>query len=116
MKSSYKYFVLYDGYCLFCGRARKLIQYLDWLHRIKAVNLYDNDQMAAYNIVAPQQEELVQKLHLIEKSGKIYTGFYACRKIGTLLPLLLPFTLLLYIPGVPYFGEKIYAYIARERK
>lgn len=115
MKSK-KYFVLYDGFCLLCGRARKFIELFDWLGLIATINLYDEKAMNETGLSIPNSEALLRDLHLITKDGQIYLGFYAWRKIGLLLPITFPFALLLYIPGVPYFGEKIYRLVADNRK
>lgn len=115
MTSQKEYFVLYDNLCLFCGRARSIITALDWFSRIETVPLYDRERLAQAKLPIPPEEDLLRELHLIEKSGRVHRGFYACRKIGLLLPLTLPFALVLYIPGAAYIGEKIYAHIANTR-
>jgi predicted DCC family thiol-disulfide oxidoreductase YuxK len=114
--STPKYFVLYDGFCLLCGRARKFIELFDWLGLIATINLYNEKAMSEAGLTIPNSEALLRDLHLITKDGQIYLGFYAWRKIGLLLPITFPFALLLYIPGVPYFGEKIYRLVADNRK
>jgi predicted DCC family thiol-disulfide oxidoreductase YuxK len=111
-----KYVVLYDGYCIFCGRARRFIEIFDWCKQIDTVNLYDEKTVSRLSMETPALEDLARAVHLIRSDGKIYKGFYACRKIGILLPITFLPSLFLYIPGVPYFGEKVYAFIERVRK
>ncbi len=111
-----RYVVLYDGFCLLCSRAEYFIALLDWFHRIERVDLYNDAQIASLGIAAPSLPDLVREIHLIDRHGKTYTGFYACRKIGLLLPLLFPFALLLYIPGAPSIGERVYHYISTHRR
>ena len=109
-------YVLYDGLCLSCGRARKIISVLDWFSAIKTVNVYDEDALAQIPKLIPDITALLLEIHLLDKNGITYTGFYAVRKIGLKLPLTAPFALLLYLPGINLLGEKVYAYIAKNRR
>ena len=115
MHSTQQYFVLYDNLCLFCNKSRKLIQAFDWLHKIKLIPIYDIEELAASGLPIPPQATLAKELHLINHKGAILTGFYACRKIGILLPLTFPFAIFLYIPGVHIPGKIIYRLIAENK-
>lgn len=111
-----KYFVLYDNLCLMCGRGRRIITALDWFSRIETVPLYDTKRLMNAQLPVVATEELLKEIHLIETDGTILKGFYACRKIGLLMPLTFPFSLFLYVPGIPYLGERIYRHIANKKE
>lgn len=112
MKQSY---MLYDGLCLFCGKARRIVTFLDWFSAINPVNAYDASALAEIGREIPDINYLLSEIHLLDKNGTTYTGFYAVRRIGLKLPLTAPFALLLYTPGVPPLGKWIYATIARNK-
>ena len=107
--------MFYDGYCLLCSKARRLVAKLDWLNRIKAVNLYDADALKNVHFDVPETQKLVADIHLIRTDGKTYFGFKAVRKIGTLLPLTALFAYFLYLPGLSHIADKIYSYLAKNR-
>ena len=109
-------YVLYDGLCLLCGKARKVISVLDWFTVIKTVDAYDKESLAQIPVEISDINTLLSEIHLLDKNGITYTGFYAVRKIGLKLPLTAPFALLLYLPGINLLGEKVYAYIAKNRR
>ncbi len=109
-------YVLYDGLCLLCGKAKKIISLLDWFRVIKTVNAYDEKSLAQIPTNISNLNSLLSEIHLLDKNGMTYTGFYAVRKIGLKLPLTAPFALLLYLPGINLLGEKVYAYIAKNRR
>ncbi len=109
-------YILYDGLCLSCGRARKIISLLDWFSVIKTIDAYDEKALAQIPAEISDLNSLLSEIHLLDKNGMTYTGFYAVRKIGLKLPLIAPFALLLYLPGIPILGKKIYAYIAKNRR
>lgn len=110
-----QYTVLYDGLCLMCNRARTFVTPFDWLQRITFVDIYDAQAVSMLKFPAPAQEVLLTDMYLIDASGHEHRGFYAWRKIITLLPLTFLFSPLLYIPGIPTLGEKIYRHIADTR-
>ncbi len=115
MSSRKKYFVIYDNLCLFCNNAKRLIELLDWFSLIKTVPIYDAEELKRSELPIVPQEDLLKEMHLISKGGAVLKGFYACRKIGLLLPLTFPLALFLFIPGIALLGEKIYSYIANNR-
>jgi len=52
---------------------------------------------------------------VVTASRKIETGFDAYRAIAWSIPLLIPLAPLLYLPGVPAIGRRVYAAVARRR-
>jgi len=107
--------MLYDGLCLFCGRSRKIVTFLDWFSLIKPIDVYDNNSLAQIPKEVLNIDEPLSEIHLLDKDSNTYIGFYAVRKIGIKLPLTAPFALFLYIPGMNILGEVIYRYIARKK-
>jgi predicted DCC family thiol-disulfide oxidoreductase YuxK len=107
--------VLYDGQCPLCLKSVENLQRFDWFHVLQFQDARDGPSL-------PQREppldldRLLMEMHLITPDNQhVYHGFEAFRWIAWRLPLLLVFAPLLYLPGVPALGEKIYLWIARNR-
>jgi len=105
--------VLYDGDCPMCTFQMRGLTWLDWFNRVKFLPIKD-PQAAA---VAPQltREDLLEAIHCITPSGKTHRGARCIRHLGMRLPLLIPLSLFLWIPGVIWVAEKIYMWISRNR-
>ena len=107
--------VLYDAQCPLCLKSVALLKRLDWLGRLTYVNARDREHLPASD--APlDAARLLQEMHLLTPDGRrLYHGFAALRWIAWRLPLLWPVAPLLYIPGVPQLGQRLYLWIARNR-
>lgn len=110
-----KAIVLYDGTCLLCQRSVRLLKRLDWLKRFHYQDCRDtaNLPQCAEPLVL---EKLIDQMHLVTPDRKhIHVGFYAFRWMSWRLPLTLGIAPLLYIPGVPWLGRKVYLWVAKNR-
>lgn len=107
--------VLYDGNCGLCQHSVFILLIFDGLERLRLVNYHDT---AAREKVAPDLafEDLDRVLHMRFPDGSIRTGFYALRSICWNLPPLWLLAPLLYLPGVPPVGRRVYAWTAERRK
>jgi predicted DCC family thiol-disulfide oxidoreductase YuxK len=107
--------VLFDGDCAFCRQSIALLKRLDWLHRLTYIDVRDPAQpllKAPVLTGAPLTEEM----HLLTPDGtRLYHGFGAVRWLAWRLPALWSVAPLLYVPGVPALGQKLYLWIARHR-
>ena len=107
--------VLYDGACPFCRGGVAVLKKLDWLHQL---HYQDARRPAEYPTaeVELQPKRLLEEMHVVTPDRKAaHAGFAAFRWMAWRLPatvLLAPF---LYIPGVPWLGNKVYLWIARNR-
>ena len=108
-----QHIVLYDGECPMCTFQMKVLSWLDWFHALALVPLSDE---RAHQI-APQltREGLLEAIHCVTPTGKIYRGARAIRFVGMRLPMLIPVALFLWIPGVIQIAEIIYQWISRNR-
>ena len=112
MKSP-KHILLFDSDCSMCTFQSRLLDWMDWFDRVEMVPLKDPRTAE----IAPQitREDLLEAIHCITPEGKIYRGARAFRFLGFRIPLLLPVGLFLWLPGVIWVAEKIYAWISRNR-
>jgi predicted DCC family thiol-disulfide oxidoreductase YuxK len=107
--------VLYDGACPLCVRSVELLKKLDWLHRLTYWNVRDPGGLPAHH---PRLDprRLLQEMHLVVPGGReVFHGFGAFRWMAWRLPLLWWLLPLLYVPGVPALGQRLYLWVARNR-
>jgi predicted DCC family thiol-disulfide oxidoreductase YuxK len=105
--------VIFDGDCGICTQTIRLLQTLDWGHRLKFHSNNDPKTFETFpdiSLERSRQEILVHDL----RTGW-YGGYEACVWIGCRIPalwILIPIT---FIPGVDYMGHRIYKWVARNR-
>jgi predicted DCC family thiol-disulfide oxidoreductase YuxK len=106
---------LYDGSCGLCQRTVAVLRRLDLFGRIEFLDaLADWPRVhAAYPSLA--QEDCLRTMHVVTRGGRVATGFDAYRAIVWSLPLLWPVAPILYVPGVPAVGRRVYARVAAGR-
>jgi predicted DCC family thiol-disulfide oxidoreductase YuxK len=106
---------LYDGECRFCQKSVRLLQRLDWFRRVHCQNCRDvpNLPPCAEPLDAAR---MLEEMHVVPPArDRALAGFPAVRWLLWRLPLTAPFVPLLYIPGVPWIGQKVYLKIAANR-
>jgi predicted DCC family thiol-disulfide oxidoreductase YuxK len=107
--------VLFDGDCAFCRQSVALIKRLDWFGRLGYVNIRDpSDPLLKAPVLS--DAPLVEEMHVLTADGtRLFHGFGALRWLAWRLPPLWPIAPLLYVPGVPAVGQKLYLWVARNR-
>jgi len=107
--------VLYDGQCPLCLKSVRILRSLDWFTRLEFVDVRDTTLPDLHNplvVGAP----LLDQMHVLTPDGSaIYGGFAAFRWLAWRLPPLFPLAPLLYVPGIPWLGDRIYKWVARNR-
>lgn len=102
--------IYYDGLCPLCLRSKRIIELLDLFKRTQFI---DVRQTLLEGI---DKEKQLKEMHLVTPAGNIYSGFKAFRWIALRLPATSWITPMLFIPGVPFVGKKVYAWVAKNRK
>ena len=107
--------VLYDGDCAFCRKSIAFLRRLDWFGRLDYVNVRDASEPPLQN-PSVQRAPLLEQMHLLTPHGRaLLAGFHALRWLAWRLPILWPLAPLLYLPGVPSAGQRLYLWVARNR-
>jgi predicted DCC family thiol-disulfide oxidoreductase YuxK len=115
MSTSPRAVVLYDGQCPLCRKSVSILKPLDWLGRLEFRDARDPAN------VPPRQPplelaRLMEEMHLITPDGQhVYHGFHVFRWMAWRMPILWLIAPFLYLPGVPWLGQKIYLWVARNR-
>jgi predicted DCC family thiol-disulfide oxidoreductase YuxK len=106
--------VLFDGGCPLCRRTVRQLRALDWLGRLRFV---DGTKADLRERVAPGLSEaaLLVQMYVVDARGERYAGFESFLKIGTVVPLLWPFSLVGRLPGIRAIGHLIYRTVAANR-
>lgn len=107
--------VLYDGECPLCLASMGIVKRLDWLRVLRFQNCRETDQLPPTpEPLDPQR--LIEEMHVVTpRRDAVYRGFAAFRWMAWRLPLLTVFAPLLYLPGVPALGRRVYLWVARNR-
>ena len=105
--------VLYDSDCPLCTFQMKTLTWLDWFGKVRFVPIQAEE--AAKIAPGLTREDLLEAIHCITPDGTIHRGARAIRFLGMRMPLLLPVTLFLWIPGVILIAEKVYMFVSRNR-
>ncbi|MFO0808118.1 MAG: DUF393 domain-containing protein [Gemmataceae bacterium] len=105
--------VLYDGLCKLCQRSVAILKRLDWLGRLHFADCRDPANVPpGFGL---ELSRMLEEMHTVTPAGRVTHGFGAFRTIAWRLPLLAPFAPLLYIPGVPWVGQRVYLWVAKNR-
>jgi len=105
--------VLYDDQCPMCTFQMRVLTWLDWFNVTTLLPM--SDPRVAEAAPGLTREDLSAAIHCLAKDGKRYRGARCVRYVGMRMPLLVPLALFLWIPGVIWIAEKIYAWVARNR-
>jgi predicted DCC family thiol-disulfide oxidoreductase YuxK len=105
--------ILYDDQCPMCTFQMRVLTWLDWFN-VAALMPMSNPQAKE---LAPDltPDDFSAAIHCVTPDGRIYRGARCIRYIGMRMPLLVPTALILWIPGVIWVAEKIYAWVSRNR-
>jgi predicted DCC family thiol-disulfide oxidoreductase YuxK len=105
--------VLYDDQCPMCTFQMRVLTWLDWFNTTTLLPM-SNPHVAE---IAPNltPEALQAAIHCLTPDGRTYRGARCIRYIGMRMPLLIPIALFLWIPGMIWIAEKIYAWVSRNR-
>jgi predicted DCC family thiol-disulfide oxidoreductase YuxK len=106
--------VLYDGACRFCQFSVRVLTRLDWRHRLHFQSARGKELPASD--IPLIRGRVLEAMHLLTPDRKrVHAGFGAFRWIAWRLPLTVPLAPLLYVPGIPWLGSKVYHWVAKNR-
>ena len=107
--------VLYDGDCPLCRRSVAVLRRLDWLGVFAYHSARDPDRLPPAHVPL-DPDRLLEEMHVLTPDRRrAYAGFRAFRWMAWRLPLTAPLAPLLYLPGVPWLGNRVYLWVARNR-
>jgi predicted DCC family thiol-disulfide oxidoreductase YuxK len=107
--------VLFDGACGMCQRSVVVLTRLDLLQRLRFADVEREWLELSTRYPQLDRAACLAEMHVITTRGEVRRGFDAYRSLAWVLPpgwLMLP---LLYIPGVPAVGRRVYGFVAARR-
>jgi predicted DCC family thiol-disulfide oxidoreductase YuxK len=110
-----RYAMLFDGGCGVCRSVAAVVTRLDLLDRIEPMDVLNDWDHVHARFPILDQHACLTDMHVVKPDDVAVIGFVAYRNLARTIPatwLVLP---LLYVPGVPFVGERIYRYVATHR-
>jgi predicted DCC family thiol-disulfide oxidoreductase YuxK len=105
--------VLYDGHCRFCRGQVALLGRLDPFGSLTFTSLHD--ARVARDFPELPQEQLLEQMFVVDRSGRARGGAEAVRYLSRRLPLLWPLAVPLHVPGSLPLWSGLYRFVARHR-
>lgn len=96
-----------------CSFQVKLLTWLDWFGTTRMVP-FEHPEAAPYT-AGIDRAELSAAIHCVRPPDRLWKGARALRRIGAGMPLLWLPVLLLWIPGIIWLAEIVYAWVSRRR-
>jgi predicted DCC family thiol-disulfide oxidoreductase YuxK len=113
MKHPQQMVLLFDGSCNFCTASAELLRLLDWRHGLHCLPFQAPDVPQSYGLTVAQCE---QTLWAIAADRHCYQGAQAVSAaLDAIVPV--PVFLLLYrFPALKRMADKMYAWVANNRR
>jgi predicted DCC family thiol-disulfide oxidoreductase YuxK len=107
--------VLYDGMCPLCQRGVRILKKLDWFHQLHYQDCRDTEHLPSC-AVPLTQARMLEEMHVVTPDRqRAPAGFDAFRWMAWRLPPVAWLAPLLYVPGIPWLGHRVYLWVARNR-
>jgi len=114
-RAAHQAVVLYDGLCPLCTRTVSILKRFDWLRRLQFHDCRDTRGIPA-NSAHLEPARMIQEMHVLTPDRtKALSGYRAVRWVAGRVPLLWAVYPLLFIPGIPRIGQRLYRWIAKNR-
>jgi predicted DCC family thiol-disulfide oxidoreductase YuxK len=107
--------VLYDGGCGMCIRMLRILHYLDVFRSVVPYDAANDWPAIQRKFPGISHDAAMRDMHVVTADGRIYRGFDAFRSMAVAMPMAWLILPLLYIPGIPWLGRRIYRRIADNR-
>lgn len=105
---------VYDGHCVICNSTRRAVTALDWLNRVEFLDLHNRPEVER-RYPWLDYEKAMGEIHVVDGENAVYAGYFGVRRLARDLPLGLPVWAVLHLPGMDWVGQRVYAWVARNR-
>ena len=111
--SNSRHILFYDSDCPFCQFQVRALARMDWFNKVDFVPSKNFHQLRLG--VHIDHDDLNQAIHCVTPNKAVHRGARAIRFLGFRMPLLVPFALFMWFPGMIFVSDKIYKLISRNR-
>jgi predicted DCC family thiol-disulfide oxidoreductase YuxK len=108
--------VVYDGGCGVCSRSALVLARLDVLKRLRFADVDSDWSWLSREYPRIGRDACLAEMHVVTSKGNLVAGFDAYRSLARSLPLAWLLLPLMYVPGVPQLGRRVYRAIAARRR
>jgi len=105
--------VIYDGNCRFCSNQVQRLSLLDHDERLSFLSLHDNQTTQKYADFS--HDDLMEQMHVVNRTGNVYRGARAFRYLTRRLPSLWLLSPLLHVPFSLPMWQWCYRHFAKRR-
>jgi len=105
--------VLFDSACSLCRKSVERARRFDANQRIEFLDLHDDSASKRFPQVS--MEAAMRWMQAVDSHGRVYSGIDAWVRIGMRLPGWNLIAWILFLPGVHWLAERVYAWIAQNR-
>lgn len=105
--------LVYDGECDFCRSALLVVRFFDVFRLVTLLDYHRPDELAQAPGV--RFEDADEAVIALDMRGRQFAGFYAWRVLAWRLPMLWLVAPLGYVPGIPWLGRRVYAWVVKNR-
>ncbi len=113
MENTTQLVIFFDGSCNFCTGGTKLLRVLDWRHRLQCLPFQAPGVLQTYELAVTQGG---QAIWAISSRGRIYRGAQAVSAALDAIVGLHFFLFLYRLPGIRQIEDKVYAWVAKNRR
>lgn len=106
--------LVYDESCSLCRKSLTLLKRFDVIRRIELIDFNDAGTLSA-RFPAALGLDFDKAMYAVDERGLFHRGFYAFRIAMLSCPLLIVPAALLFIPGIPFAGSRVYGFVAERR-
>lgn len=107
--------LVFDGGCGICMKTIAVVDALNWSGRVRMLDATRWDEVVREHGTKLSQDEVFADIHFVDARGRVFRGFEAYRKLAWRLPITVLIAPLLYLPGVPAVGKRVYRHVADGR-
>jgi predicted DCC family thiol-disulfide oxidoreductase YuxK len=105
--------LVYDGHCNFCRSSLLVVQFLDAFRLVTFLDAHDPEELRQAPGV--RAEDVEHAAIAVDRRNRQMPGFDAFRALAWRLPATWLLAPLLYLPGIPWIGRRVYRWIAANR-
>jgi len=106
--------VIFDGHCGFCRESLHKLKVMDLFDALEYIDFQTHPDLSALH-PGLTKEMAKSRMYVITPDGQLYGGFYAFRRLSSMVPMMVPLLLVFYLPGAGMIGSAAYKWVAEHR-